>query len=610
MTIYEKNMEALKEKYQVIYDALSGIREDEASELVHIEDARKGGQAVVYHDNGKSVYLNSKYDPFHEAAKYMADTFEMSNNALLIMYGLSNGCYVKEHMKQSKGNTNCIVFEPSYDIFVQVVLHIDISELIRQERVCLVVNGINDETFSAEIEKRLDMSNKDLCRIMSAPKYTELFQDGYEAFKNNCSNAYEKQQAVTYAALSMGKKVAKNEIYNMLYLEGCRSGAELKNRFPADMPVVIVAAGPSLEKNMNLINEAKGKALIIVVDTAVKRVMEKGIKPDAIISMDGEKPVDIFKVKGIEDVPFLTEIGVNSDVLGYVGPKDLFFISANSGIWKELFQRVGSEIADIESGLSVTTEAVAAAVSWGTKKIILIGADLAFTSDSSDGNDSETKFDAGDKNYIYVKDINGNDVVTRRDYYIYLQWLEQMAQERQDVEFIDATEGGALKKNFINMTFREAIGKYCKNEYDIEHILLSVPRLFAGDDSSLITEALERAKRNLRNLRKQLVSCKADCLHGKRILESGDGNIKELNRISTNVDKLIKVIEGCAERALLYKWTVASELDVYQNINEEQDAVKAGIRAFETNATYFEELGDAIPELVSIIDDCIAKLKQ
>ena len=607
MTIYEKNMEALKEKYSVIYEVLKNIREDELSDIVHIEDARKGGQVVVFNDNGKHVYLNSKYDPENEASKYMENTFEMPNNALLVMYGLSNGCYIKAHMRQSKSNTKCVVFEPSRDIFVQTVLHIDISELIRSERVCLVVNGINEDTFLHEVEKRLDMSNKDISRIMPAPKYMELFQDDYENFRNNYMDVYEKQQAFTYAALTMGEKVAKNEIYNMLFLEGCRSGEQLKNRFPKDMPVIIVAAGPSLEKNMDLINEAKGKAFIIVVDTTVGRVMEKGIKPDAVISMDGEKPVDMFKVKGIEDVPFLAEVGTSSDVLEYVRPKDLFFISANSGIWKEMFKKMDSGIADIELGLSVTTAAVAVAVSWGITKIILIGADLAFTNDCSDGSDSK----AGDKNYIYVKDINGEDILTRRDYYIYLKWMENVALENKSVEFIDATEGGALKKNFINMTFREAIDKYCKNEYDIENILLSAPKLFVGDDSRLITETLEKTKRNLRNMRKQLVSCKADCLRGKRMLESGDGNIKELNKISSNIDKLIKAIEGCDERALIYKWTVASEMSVYQRINEnEEDAIKAGIRAFETNATYFEELGDAIPKIVEIVDDCISKLKQ
>ncbi|MCM1273724.1 MAG: DUF115 domain-containing protein [Clostridium sp.] len=610
MTIYEKNMDALKEKYQIIYDALKDMDQDAVSDIVHVEDARKGGQVVVYDENGKSIYLNSKYDPENEASKYMEAAFEMPNHALLIMYGISNGCYVREYVKKSKNNTKCIVFEPNKDIFVQVILHIDISDLLCSERVCLIINGINDETFLSEIEKRLDMGNRGFSRIMSAPKYTELFQDCYVEFRNNCTDAFEKQEALTYAALSMGKKVAQNEIYNMLYLAGCRSGAELKHRFPTDMPVIIVAAGPSLEKNMSYINEAKGKAFIIVVDTAVARVMGKGIRPDAIISMDGEKPVDMFQVKGIEDVPFLAEVGTNSDVLEHVGPKDLFFMSANSGIWTKLFKNAGSEIEDIESGLSVTTEAVALAVSWGIKKIILIGADLAFTNFGADGNNSKMNLQGEDKDYIYVKGMNGDDVLTRRDYYIYLKWLENMASENMDVEFIDATEGGALKKNFINMTFRDAIDKYCNKECDVEHILSSVPKLFIGDNSRLITEALEKAKRNLRNLRKQLVSCKADCLLGKRILESGDGNIKELNRISANVDKLIKVIEGCDERALIYKWTVASELDVYQKINEEQDAIKAGICAFETNAAYFEKLGNAMPELVSIIDDCIEKLKQ
>ena len=125
MTLYEKNIQELKSKYPIIYDAIKSVGTEDVSDIAHIEDARKGGQVVVYHDNGRDV------------------------------------------------------------IFIQVILHVDISELIKSKRVCLVVEGINTEGFSAAIEEWLDMANKDANKLLAAPKYMDLFHESYEAFRES-----------------------------------------------------------------------------------------------------------------------------------------------------------------------------------------------------------------------------------------------------------------------------------------------------------------------------------------------------------------------------------------------------------------------------------------
>lgn len=610
MVIYENNMNVLKEKYPIIYEAIKDVHADSISDTVRIEDARKGGQVVIYNNNGTDIYLNSKYDPENEALKYMAETFELHDSALLFMYGLSNGYYIRKHIQHAKNNTRCIIFEPSKEVFVQVILHIDISDIIKSDKVLLILKDVNTEAFSTIVGKWLDMRNRDLNKIIAAPKYFDLFREGYEEFRQNCVDMYEKLLIITNTALDMGKKIAQNEIYNMLYLEGCRSGACLKNRFAEDMPAIVISAGPSLEKNMHLINEAKGKALIIAVDTATAKVMQRGIKPDAIISIDGEKPVDLFNVAGIDEIPFFAEIGTNSDVLEFVKPKDVFFISADSVIWRDMFEQVESEISDIESGLSVATEAIAAVISWGIKKIILIGQDLAFTDSRTYVGEEQTKFDEESWDYTHVKDIHGEEVLIQKDYYIYLKWMENIAAVNSDVEFIDATEGGAIKKNFVYMTFREAIDKYCTSNYDIENLLLSVPRLFTGEDKQIIVRALEKMKRDLRNMKKQFINCKVDCMRAKKILENGEDNVRELNRINSSIEKTVNMLEHSDERAFIYKWTVATEIDMLQCTKGEEDAVETAIRTCEGCVKYFGDLADAMPELIDIVENCILKLTE
>ncbi|MCM1082991.1 MAG: DUF115 domain-containing protein [Clostridium sp.] len=610
MTLYEKNMQELKNKYPIIYNAVKDACAEELSDLVHIEDARKGGQIVVYHDNGNDVYLNSKYDPENEALKYMEETFEMQNEAVLMMCGLSNGYYIREHMKHTKGNTKCIVFEPSLDIFIQVVLHIDISDLIKSERICIVVKNINMELFSIAADNWIDMGNKDFNKIIVAPKYVELFNEDYEKFKQNCIDKYINLYSVANAVVDFGTNEVINVLHNMKYLIGCRCGTELKGRFPENLPAIVVSAGPSLEKNVALLKDAKGKAFIFVVDAAVSKVMELGIKPDAIISIDPRKPVEQFKCKGIGELPFFVHTNSNTQVLKYVNSNHLFFFSSDSIIWNDLFDKMGTEIETLSLGGSVATAAIACLISWGIKRIILIGQDLAFTGNRMHVGEEEMQINHDGNAYTHVKDIYGNETTTSWIFYNYLRWIEEAALKHKDIHFIDATEGGAYKNHCEQMTFKAAIERYCTQEYNISDILLSLPRLFEGSHYQLIIDALEKMKVDFRNMRRQSINCKADCLKGKKIIESRTGNFKELKQINRNIVNTINTIKNSDEYDCIYKWTAKSELDMLKYNNVKSDSEETAIQKCERNARYFNELANAMTELIKIVDECIVQLKQ
>ncbi|MBD5095471.1 MAG: motility associated factor glycosyltransferase family protein [Lachnospiraceae bacterium] len=609
MTLYEKNMQELENKYPVIYDAIKAVGTDDISDIVRIEDARKGGQVVVYHDNGNDAYLNSKYDPENEAFKYMEDTFEMQDGALLIMYGFSNGYYVREHIKHAKNNTRCIVFEPSKAVFLQVLSNIDISELIKSDRVFFIVKDVNTEDFSAIAGEWLDMANKDANKIMVAPKYTDLFRDGYEDFKQNCIDMYEKLHVIANIAEEYGEKEVKNEIHNMKYLAGCRLGTELKGMFPDDMTAIIVSAGPSLQKNVELLREAKGKALIFVVDSAIPKVMEQGIKPDAIISIDCIKGIESFDFDGISEVPFFAHTNSNIEVFNFVNPQNLFFFSSDSAVWSSLFKKLGKDIPAMNMGGSVATAAMANLISWGIKRIILIGQDLSLTDNRVHVGEDAIEINEENNQYKVVKDINGDDVITRKDFYYIQKWMEEAALHHSDIEFIDATEGGALKKNFINMTFREVIDKYCKKEYDVEKIMLSVSRMFEGEERQFIIDALEKMKIDFGNMRRQLLNCKTDCIRLKKLIESGAGNVKELKRINNNIVKTVSMIKNSDESTCIYKWTAEAEFNMLKKDADGRNSEESAIAQCDRNVKYFEELADAMPKLMVIVEECLLKLE-
>ena len=608
--IYENNLKALEANYKTIYGVLNNTDVIFQSEAVHIENARQGGAIIVHNQQGKSVYLNSKYDPVNEAHKYMEDSFEMPNESVLIMYGLSNGNYAREYIKNSNKNTKCIIFEPSKEIFMQVIKCIDITDLLNSNRIYIVVRGVNTEDFVYITQEWFQVYNIETNRFIAAPKYKELFYEDYRNFEHELNEMYQRFHISANTAMKFGKKAVKNNLHNMTFFEGCRSGTELKDKFPNDMPAIVVSAGPSLEKNVEFLKDAKGKAFIFVVDSAISKVLEQGIKPDAIISVDCNKSVEHFRAQGIAELPFFVHMDVNTDVLSYLKPENLFFYCSDTELCIDLFKKVGSKIDDLEGGGSVATAAITNLISWGVKRIILIGQDLAFTGNRMHVGEDAIEIGDEDDEYRYVKDIDGNDVIIRQDYYMYLKWIEETALEYKDIDFIDATEGGAYKKNVRQMRLSDAIEKYCTKEYDISNILLSVPRIFQETDMLFVQETFLKMKNDFRYIKKQLAICKADCTRGIRILESGENNIRELKRINKSIEKTDALISDCDERMYLYKYNAISEMDMMQDMySEEESDIKEAIRMYQKSEKYYASIESIIPELIAMIDECILKLE-
>lgn len=608
--VYEDNLEILKNEYRAIYDAVSSGQEHELSDIVHIEAARKEGKVVVYHDHDKSIYLNSQYNPANEADRYMAENFDMPDESVLFMFGLSNGYYADAYIKNAKENTKCIIYEPSKDIFTEVIRHIDIKEILSSDRVYIVVEGINDEDLIYITDEWLQIYNADYNKIVCAPKYDEIFYDSYEIFLNSIKEAYEKFYAFKNTEVMDGKQFTENGIKNMAFFPGCRSSAELQGIFPEDMPAIVVSAGPSLEKNIELLKDIKGKAFIFATDSAVQKVVAQGINPDAMITIDPNKSVNHFMIKDVETIPLFVEMYAKTEILEYVKPKNLFFCSSDSIFWSRLFKDAGSEILNIPMGGSVATAAIANLITWGFKKIILIGQDLAFTGNRMHAGEDVIEINTNDGRYMTVKDINGDDVAIRKDYYIYLKWIEDVALKYKDIEFIDATEGGAVKKNVTQMKFREAIDKYCKKNYgNISDILLSVPRLFEGENRQIIIDAFYHMQTDFTNMQNQLLICRDECLKGEEMLRSRKLDIDELKRINENIKSTDGLIEACDEAVYIKKYAAELEADIMSDMfREEKDDIAEAIRMYEKSRKYYDGILNILPELIELVNGSIRNL--
>lgn len=609
---YTKNLEVLKEHYPDIYKELNSDKLNKDKLAVEVETAKNGELIVKVKDGERWVYLNSKYNPSSEADKYMSDMYDMPEQSLLAVFGMSNCAFIRAFTDNNTDDTCVVVYEPSVDIFLTVIKHIDITDILENPRVNLIIKGLNGHMLDAYMDNTIRTANVKTNKYITLPKYAQLFEEDFAYYHKVIEENNIKMIAIKNTVRLYGKRVSENSIYNLRYLKNSSSSVDLVDKFPEDFPAIVVAAGPSLEKNMHLLNKAKGKALIVVVDTAIPKVLDAGIIPDMVIAIDFVKPLKYFENPLLKDVPILCDTDMNKDILDRVRPDKCIFFTADSMIWASLFEEEGSEIRKINSGGSVATALIANYIHWGIKRIILVGQDLAFT--ESKGHVGEDKMIIPEDDPIYTKvdAIGGGQVYTRYDFLSYIRWIENQSAIHNEIEFIDATEGGALKEHTKVMTLEEAIDTYCTKEFDVAKVIDELPVLFKGPEGEAkIKVKLESIAANLRKLKRKLSDVTVDCHKAVLMMERKDYNKKELKRINDAMEKFEESYVEMDERVFIEKYLSDAETEFESDLFViEKDELEEALRLYKKSEKYYRSIADAIPEILDIIQDCLDKMEK
>jgi hypothetical protein len=135
---------------------------------------------------------------------------------------------------------------------------------------------------------------------------------------------------------------------------------------------------------------------------------------------------------------------------------------------KELEQKFAkhmNKLKFLNVGWSCANVALAYAAYAGCSPIILIGQDLAYTDGKMHSDESHKGFrganDASTSDGVMVEDIYGNMVLSRKNTYILFKNFIENIIVAQNLDVIDATEGGAKIIGTKVMTLREVLDTYC-----------------------------------------------------------------------------------------------------------------------------------------------------
>ena len=609
-TIYEKNMAAFHARYDYVANQIEE-KEYELTEGIKAELAE--GDLIRVERDGESTVLGAHYDETERAEHWIRDIKDLPDYSTVLIVGLGNAFYLQELLRATSEQLNILIYEPCVEVFLKVLEEIDITEVFENRPVALLVKSVNDEELIPVMSKWLTNETLSYFRTRILPGYDKLFFEEIKEFLGIIKRTLQRMKVDQNTIAFFGNFYAKNVIGNAKYVLKSHTINQLSGLIPHDRPAIIIAAGPSLKNNIHDLKEAEGRAFLIAVDTALKPLLAEGIIPDMFMTVDGNKPVELFDREEIREIPMVLSADVNNEVVRRHTGKKIFYYNGEEFIQK-LYLDHNIPCSGVPSGGSVSNSAFSLAEQLGFETIILVGQDLAYTGNRShiEGSFSEEEIVRKRVNATaQVEDIHGNMVPTQPNMLMFLRWFEDRMKAHPELKVIDATEGGAKKKGAVNMTLRDAIREECPADHvDYKSLIDSLPYVFDEEmdrenraylfgRKKVMQDAVKKANQGLR-LYRQL-----ERLFQKEKLDAG-----KVKKISKKLEKLTRFFEQDPTMTVVMRSMASISFAISRGMYDyEEDLHDEGVMIARQGIVMMTCIKISLHNVIPILDDLLEELR-
>ncbi len=413
--------------------------------LLNIEETACGYATVLYNSD-KAKYLCSTDDPMSEAYDLAKENFDPKADAYHI-WGIGLGYHIYALYKKTHGSTDIYVYDNDQILF-------DIAQsgelgtwqnIFTDTRIHLI-HDTDFTKFSASLSSE---NSKFVIHLPSLHKLPE-----------NTLREKERKSILKKLQITLNTfEEQKDDIYLNFYKNLKNTNGFAEELFPdyEDQTVVLVAAGPSLDKNISVLKEAldnNSPIKVLCVGTVLRKLTNFGITPDAFFEIDANK-ITYAQIDGLENlvIPLILNSSTYFRIANnYQGKK---YLACQSGF--EPAEKLGHAL--FNTGSSVTTLALDFAIQAKAAKIILIGCDMAYTGNSSHASDTVQKHNTSSEKTITVKGYYGDMVSTTAQLSMFREWIERRiaSEDTKDIELINATEGGAYIEGAKHIPLKEVL---------------------------------------------------------------------------------------------------------------------------------------------------------
>lgn len=428
--------------------------------------------------NGEERYFHSESGAQQEADTWFSH-LKLENIQVLYVYGVGLGYYykaAKEWLKKDSKRT-LIFLEDDLNVLYMFLQTSLATQILKDPQVHL-------HYFSSLVKKDAIWDKLywnfilTQMHISALNSYLQYKEDIFSQLHHKLIYDASIKNALVEEYLYFGVGFFRNFYLNMLKLADSYLGNDLFGHFK-NVPAIICGAGPSLSKQLPLLNQLHDKAIIFAGGSALNALSSAHILPHFGAGID-PNPTQYYRLSSnfAFEVPMFYRNRMLHDAFMQIhGPK--LYISGSGGYdvsdWFE--EKLGIKGQFIDEGHNVVNLSVEIATALGCNPIIFIGMDLAYTEmqayakgivkDASVTEKELLNTDDFDTRAILRKDVNGKPVYTLWKWVAEANWMGDYAQAHPEVTFINCTEGGIGFPSITNMTFAESVEKYLVHSYDL-----------------------------------------------------------------------------------------------------------------------------------------------
>lgn len=397
-----------------------GIQIENEEEDFRFESSVSG--FVTLKDLTRNIYYHSTIDPMWEAKKLAEYIYNPKKKAYSIL-GCGLGYLIYQLYVVSNGSVTINVFEKDARI-VEYAKTYGVLDWIPEENLNVVVDtDILSFLYSAE--------DSDVGFYIFAPELRSEPED---------SRRILQDLYIEYSSWRKFKKDIEINFWRNIN-SGSRMVSELNtSQFGEDY--VIIAAGPSLDDNMEFLKENKGKKTLVAVGTVFKKLIANGIDPDLVVILDPQART-YKQIEGAEDqsVPMLISMSAYwKFAANYQGDRYLvpsaqideirdYAIKHKENLWG--------------CGGTVTSLGLEAAIKFGAKNIYLVGVDLAYPGGVTHATGTMDRTTKSTNGLIPVEGVGNQTVYASNAFIIYRQWIEKRITQTPDITYYNLSKIGA-----------------------------------------------------------------------------------------------------------------------------------------------------------------------
>jgi hypothetical protein len=368
--LYVRNMAAL---FRIDGQLAQRIDEFEDDGSVTVEASRQGPPTAAVRVPGaeRPLYLHSRVDPAAEAERFAAGV-KVDDDFCYILGGFGLGHHVKALLARLKGEAFLIVTESNLALLKAALGSVDLTEMLASRR-CVILTHAD----KGRLQTRLEPYNTLMmlgAQFVPHPPSERVAGEFHAAMRKLVADHMTYCRMTLVTLVANGRITCRNVANNLPRYLSTPPIDGLRDRFKG-YPGIVVAAGPSLRKNIDQLAALKGRAVIICVQTTFKTLLARGIVPDFVTSLDYHEMSKRFfeDVEDFAGTHLVAEPKATWHVVdAYSGPVSLL---GNDFARLLVGDALGAR-GGLKSGATVAHLAFYLAVFMGCEPVMLVGQDL------------------------------------------------------------------------------------------------------------------------------------------------------------------------------------------------------------------------------------------